>query len=186
MGNQLQEVKNQFAKDLFEVIYQEVQLNNNNDLFSYYNLIIANLDKHDDIFKDIFINGLIEITYINEDMGYTDGNIIIYLKDNTRYDIKLIWRENMIGDYYENEECILKHEYKITKKITKIIEMGEVLEEDTDKNLLEQIEKDVEKEIKEIKEMELKMKQNELLNILTEKENLELDIKELEKELNSH
>ncbi|HCL4447115.1 TPA: hypothetical protein N2D16_002720 [Clostridium botulinum] len=185
MKNQLQEIKSEFIFKLFGVITQEIKSNNNEDLIKYYSLIIANIDKHNSMFEDILENGFLSMTYINEDKGYTDGDIIVYLNNKTEYNIKLIWKENMVGDCYENEECILTHEYKITKKIIKIVEIEEILEENTDKSLLEQIERDVEKEIKEIKQMELRMKQNELLNVLNEKESLELDIEDLKKELSS-
>lgn len=176
MENQLQEVKNQFAKDLFKRIYQEVITNDNDDLFSYYNLIIANLDKHDDIFKDILENGLAYITYVNEDMGYTDGDIVIDLNNNTRYKIKLIWKEDIIGDSYENEECILTHEYKITH----IVEKQTITEKNTDVNILHKIKTETENKLQQFR---LQQKQDKLNQILDERKQLDLDIEELQKEL---
>lgn len=176
MENQLQEVKNKFAEDLFKRIYQEVITNDNDDLFSYYNLIIANLDKHDDIFKDILENGLAYITYVNEDMGYTDGDIVIDLNNNTRYKIKLIWKEDIIGDSYENEECILTHEYTITH----IAEIQTTTEEEIDKNILHKIQADTEDRLKNFR---LQQKQDKLNQMLEERKQLELNIEELQKEL---
>lgn len=176
MENQLQEIKEQFTKDLFERIYQEVTTNGNEDLFSYYNLIIANLDKHDDIFKDILENGLAYITYVNEDMGYTDGDIIIYLNNDTQYDIKLIWKEYMIGDSYQNEECILTHEYKITHSSV----IQDITEKDTDENILHKIKAETENKLQQFR---LQQKQDKLNQMLEERKQLELDIEELQKEL---
>ncbi|APH20903.1 TPA: hypothetical protein ACXDAY_002171 [Clostridium botulinum] len=176
MENQLQEVKNQFTKDLFERIYQEIIRNGNEDLFSYYNLIIANLDKHDDIFKDILENGLAYITYVNEDMGYTDGDIIVYLNNKTEYNIKLIWKENMIGDCYENEECVLTHEYTITH----IVEKQTITEENTDVNMLHKIKIETENKLKKFR---LQQKLEKLNQMLEERNKLELDIEELQNEL---
>ncbi|QDY27108.1 hypothetical protein [Clostridium botulinum] len=176
MENQLQEVKNQFTKDLFERIYQEIITNGNEDLFSYYNLIIANLDKHDDIFKDILKNGLAYITYVNEDMGYTDGDIVIDLNNNTRYKIKLVWKEDIIGDSYENEECVLTHEYTITH----IVEKQTITEENTDVNMLHKIKIETENKLKKFR---LQKKLEKLNQMLEERNKLELDIEDLEREL---
>ncbi|MBN3352122.1 hypothetical protein CF086_17640 [Clostridium botulinum] len=176
MENQLQEVKNQFTKELFEAIYQEVITNGNEDLFSYYNLIISNLYRHNTILKDISDNGLAYITYINEDMGYTDGDIIISLNNKTEYRIKLIWKENMIGDYYENEECILTHEYRITHINT----IQTITEENTDNTILHKIKADTEDRLRNFR---LQQKQDKLNKMLEERKQLELDIEELKKEL---
>ncbi|NCI19941.1 hypothetical protein EJM73_08510 [Clostridium botulinum] len=176
MENQLQEVKNQFKEELFEIMVRQIQFNNENNLFCYYNLIVANLDKHKDIFEDISKNGLANITYINEDMGYTDGDIILYLNNNTRYEVKLIWNEEMIGDSYENEKSILTHEYTITH----IVEKQTITEENTDANVLHKIKVETENRLKDFRSQQ---KQEELNKLLRERDLLDLDIAELQKEL---
>lgn len=174
-GNQLQEVKSQFTEELFEVMKNEMDVNNN-DLFDYYNLIITNLDKHNDLFEDILQNGLNRISYINESMGYTDGNITVYLNNDIKYDINFIWEEETIGDSYENEECIIHKKYCINK--TTLIKT--MSENDVDKEKLQQTQEETERKLKESR---LKQKQCKLSKLLEEKKQLDIDIDQIKDEI---
>ena len=94
--------------------------------------------------------------------------------NNTRYEIKLIWNEEMIGDSYENEKSILTHEYTITH----IVEKQTITEENTDVNILHKIKTETENRLKKFKSQQ---KQEELNKLLRERDLLDLDIENLQK-----
>ncbi|HDK7194864.1 TPA: hypothetical protein PTV74_003171 [Clostridium botulinum] len=168
MENQLQEVKEQFIEELFEMMKIQAKCNNNN-LFDYYNLIIANIDKHNNMFENIFENGFEKLDYNKDSLGYDDGEISIYLNNNTHFKIKLI-RE------YDNVFDIYRRSYNITKTSN----IAEVLEEDTNPNILHKIKIETENKLKGLR---LQQKQDKLNQMLKERKQLELDIEVLQKEL---
>ncbi|MBY6842675.1 hypothetical protein [Clostridium botulinum] len=168
MENQLQEVKEQFIEELFEMMKIQVKCNNNN-LFDYYNLIIANIDKHNNMFKNILENGFEKLDYNKDSWGYDDGEISVYLNNNTHFKIKLI-RE------YDNVFDIYRRSYNITKTSN----IAEVLEEETDNNILHKIKADTEDRLKNFI---LQQKQEKLNQMLKKRNKLELDIEDLEREL---
>ncbi|EQB4340948.1 TPA: hypothetical protein ACXDAZ_002548 [Clostridium botulinum] len=168
MENQLQEVKEQFIEELFEMMKIQAKCNNNN-LFDYYNLIIANIDKHNNMFKNILENGFEKLDYNKDSWGYDDGEISVYLNNNTHFKIKLIKE-------YDNVFDIYRRSYNITKTSN----IAEVLEEETDKNILHKIKADTENKLQQFR---LQQKQDKLNKMLEERKQLELNIEELQKEL---
>ncbi|WP_125154387.1 hypothetical protein [Clostridium rectalis] len=171
MKNQLQEVKNHFAKELFEMMKIEAKCNNN-ILFDYYNLIIANIDKHNNMFKNILESGFEKLDYNIDSWGYDDGEISIYLNNNTYFNIKLI-------SEYDNVFDIYRKSYSITKT-SNIIEISE---EDTNANILHQIKIETENKLQQFRLQQKQDKLNKLNQMLEDRKQLNLDIEELQKEL---
>ncbi|MHB9924526.1 hypothetical protein [Clostridium botulinum] len=168
MKYQLQYVKNQFTERLFEVIKIQAKCNKN-DLFDYYNLIIANIDNHNEMLKNILENGFYKLDYNKDSWGYDDGEIIIYLNNNIQFKIILI-------NEYDNILDIYRKGYNIIK----IVELAEISEGDIDENLLKQVKEETEEKLKEFM---LQKKQEKLKEMLEERKVLDNDINKLKNEL---